>query len=123
MILSSFSFWELFRLSSDREGFLKYVNNFFGFPDIFRKPFVDFVKLSVLIFEYTSDQQQHPGEDPNAFSWNRLLILGGVAALYIFTASIDPVPETSWSAFYREMLSAGEVRSKSCNLLQDSLNL
>ena len=56
------------------------------------------------------EQQRSPDEDPSPFNWGRLLILGGVVALYIFTASIDPVPESSWSVFYREMLSTGEVR-------------
>lgn len=57
------------------------------------------------------DQQSespHP-EEPNPFSWSRILILGGIVALYAFTSSIDPLPEISWSVFYREMLSLGEV--------------
>eukprot|EP00795_Rhopilema_esculentum_P001916 gene1916-16423_t len=58
----------------------------------------------------SKDQQRSPDEDPSPFNWGRLLILGGVVALYIFTASIDPVPESSWSVFYREMLSTGEVQ-------------
>ncbi len=59
------------------------------------------------------DQQQAPGEDPNPFTWNRIVILGIIGAVYLFTSSIDPVPETSWSSFQREMLSTGEVSHSS----------
>eukprot|EP00794_Sanderia_malayensis_P018933 gene18933-20838_t len=55
------------------------------------------------------DQQQRPAEDPNSFSWGRIIVLGVIGCLYLFTSSIDPVPETSWFAFKRDMLSAGEV--------------
>ena len=57
------------------------------------------------------------GETPGPFDpdpgnqggWVSILPWLMLAVFYFLTAGSDPTPETTWSTFYREMLSTGEV--------------
>lgn len=49
------------------------------------------------------------GEDPNQGGWIQILPWIVLAAFYLLTAGTDPTPETTWTTFYREMLTTGEV--------------
>ena len=48
-------------------------------------------------------------DDPNQGGWVQILPWLILGMFYFLTAGSDPTPETTWSAFYREMLSTGEV--------------
>jgi len=59
------------------------------------------------------NQSELPGDNPDGNpnnQWNQLIPFIILASLYFFSSSpSDPVPETSWQIFYREMLATGEV--------------
>ena len=50
-------------------------------------------------------------DDPNQGGWVQILPWLILGMFYFLTAGSDPTPETTWSTFYREMLSAGEVKN------------
>lgn len=57
------------------------------------------------IVEYPLDSD--PGNQQGG--WVSILPWLMLALFYFLTAGSDPTPETTWSNFYREMLSTGEV--------------
>ena len=57
-----------------------------------------------------SGDSRNPEEEPeNQGGWVTILPWLMLALFYFLAAGSDPTPETTWSTFYREMLSTGEV--------------
>ena len=56
------------------------------------------------------DSQNSEEEPENQGGWVTILPWLMLAWFYFLAAGSDPTPETTWSTFYREMLSTGEVK-------------
>ena len=61
---------------------------------------------------FLGDSQNSEEEPENQGGWVTILPWLMLAWFYFLAAGIDPTPETTWSTFYREMLSTGEVHWK-----------
>jgi len=65
---------------------------------------------------------QNPEEEPeNQGGWVTVLPWLMLALFYFLAAGSDPTPETTWSTFYREMLSTGEVEHLEVPSSQDKI--
>ncbi|CAH3176045.1 unnamed protein product [Porites evermanni] len=70
------------------------------------------------------EQRQQGPFDPdpgNQGGWVSILPWLMLAVFYFLTAGSDPTPETTWSTFYREMLSTGEVEHLEVPSSQDRI--
>lgn len=71
---------------------------------------MDFLALFTYLVDETGSD-----DDPNQGGWVQILPWLILGMFYFLTAGSDPTPETTWSMFYREMLSTGEVNKlESC---------
>lgn len=74
-------------------------------------------------------EQRQQGNTPGPFDpdpgnqggWVSILPWLMLAVFYFLTAGSDPTPETTWSTFYREMLSTGEVEHLEVPSSQDRI--
>lgn len=57
----------------------------------------------------SKEEESGSDDDPNQGGWVQILPWLILGMFYFLTAGSDPTPETTWSTFYREMLSTGEV--------------
>lgn len=65
---------------------------------------------------------RNPEEEPeNQGGWVTILPWLMLALFYFLAAGSDPTPETTWSTFYREMLSTGEVEHLEVPSSQDKI--
>ena len=66
------------------------------------------IDSSVAIAGDSQNPEEEPGKDGG---WVTILPWVMLAVFYLLAAGSDPTPETTWTTFYREMLSTGEVSS------------
>ncbi|KAL9986997.1 hypothetical protein ACROYT_G001231 [Oculina patagonica] len=72
--------------------------------------------------QHQQGDSQNPGEEPeNQGGWVTILPWLMLALFYFLAAGSDPTPETTWSTFYREMLSTGEVEHLEVPSSQDKI--
>ena len=59
---------------------------------------------------FLGDSRNTEEEPDNQGGWETNILYLMLALCYIVVAAIDSTPETTWSTFYREMLSTGQVQ-------------
>ncbi|XP_065832652.1 mitochondrial inner membrane m-AAA protease component paraplegin-like [Oscarella lobularis] len=81
-------------------------------------------RQSLLRWKSTNSNQKQPFGSPERphdqpGSWQQLIPLIVLAALYLAANSKDPTPDVTWSVFLKEMLLKGEVRELVVNSSRD----
>jgi len=80
------------------------------------------VKLNSQGDQNQQGDSRNPEEEPeNQGGWVTILPWLMLALFYFLAAGSDPTPETTWSTFYREMLSTGEVEHLEVPSSQDKI--
>ena len=75
------------------------------------------LSLGLLRWKSTNSNQKQPFGSPERphdqpGSWQQLIPLIVLAALYLAANSKDPTPDVTWSVFLKEMLLKGEVHTR-----------
>lgn len=72
--------------------------------------------------QHQQGDSQNPEEEPGKDGgWVTILPWVMLAVFYLLAAGSDPTPETTWTTFYREMLSTGEVERLEVPSSQDKV--